>query len=56
MMISGKVGSTRKTFVISDSTSSVMPPRYAAVTPTSTDSTVAKNPATNAMTSDWRVP
>ena len=43
-MISGKVGMTRKTLVISERTSSAMPPRYAAETPTSTDSTVAKKP------------
>ena len=43
-MISGKVGMTRKTLVIIDSTSSAMPPRYAADTPISTDSTVAKQP------------
>src|SRR6476659_6467958 len=56
MMMSGNVGMTRKTLVIIDSTSSGRPPRYAAVTPTSTDSTVANRPATNAITSDWRVP
>src|SRR3954452_10314771 len=55
-MISGNVGSTRKTLVIIDSRSSASPPRYPADTPTSTASTVAKKPATSAMTSDSRVP
>ena len=56
MMISGKVGMTRNTLVSIDSTSSAIPPRYAAETPISTDSTVANSPATTAMTSDCRVP
>ena len=56
MMISGNVGMTRNTLVTIDSTSSGIPPRYAAETPAITDSMVAKNPAATAITSDCRVP
>src|SRR5262245_36940943 len=56
MMISGNVGITRKMLMIIDRTSSPTPRRYAADTPTITDSSVANAPATTAITSDSRVP
>ena len=56
MMISGNVGTTRKTLVKNNSTSSANPPRYAAETPIRTDRTVAKKPAITAMSNDSRVP
>src|SRR5438067_1344775 len=54
-IIKGSVGITRNTSVKRFSTWSQAPPRYAAVTPMTTDTAVAKTPATTASSSDSRV-
>ena len=55
-MIKGNVGITRNTSVTNDKLSSAKPPRYAADTPTITESIVESAPTTKAMTSVSRVP
>ncbi|SCE15581.1 hypothetical protein GA0115235_112414 [Streptomyces sp. DpondAA-F4a] len=56
MMISGSPGMTRKTLENIERISSAAPPRNPAVTPMSTDSTVARNPAMKPTRSTPRVP
>ena len=55
-IINGSVGITRKTSVKRLRAWSHSPPRYAADTPTITDTAVAARPAASAMSSDSRVP
>ncbi len=55
-MSSGRAGSTRKMLASMDSRSSASPPAYPAVTPITTDSTVAASPARNATSMVLRPP
>lgn len=56
MMISGRPGMTRKMLESIERISSAAPPRKPALTPMSTDSTVARMPARNPTSSTPRVP
>jgi hypothetical protein len=55
-MSSGSAGMTRNTLETSDRNSSHSPPRYAAATPTMTDSAVATMPTTAASSRVSRMP